>query len=597
MDVVEGPAEAPPNNGTILETGTIEAMVDAVREAMSSDIFTGQIIASCVILCFVGVFLLKEWITQNAPPGLLDGEEINVNAAQQAVAAPPPHPAPFARRNVRARADRVIMAQGQVEALAALDELRARGQQADVFQGLPPLPAHLKGKERESKEDRLAVARLRKRQQLLEKDPSSLFDEPKQKRGPVNRRVMLARETRKRRESDSPPTTQLPFSFSPSPTPPLPEKPRIAPRELSESFFADLERPVRLTDTPVEFGQPGPSSTGLAEQPFTFSAPRDIKQSSSSTPVMDTPGNLNGLFTKFDNSPKTSASTPASATSLRRPPLLPSTSAVLPEASQSAPVSPMASPSLATYHPPEELAANPGYFDELAAATARMEALRKLQDEARPTPEASGSGSVSPPKTSRPGSSLRNVDADEVETLKADSEDDGDGEPEVDADEFELEEEVPEVYVRIHERPPDIRPADPAVLAAAELPYELRDDDDDTDDEWPMDENAQNGPVPVEDAPVAPAVQAGGAPEAEPAVVDDGGIAIPPMLDDGEDGEDDMDGALHGKPAFVPSFPALMLRMIFSYRHARAVLWCCSECKSQRDGGGSDGLTNFRPLL
>ncbi|PPQ70661.1 hypothetical protein CVT24_000669 [Panaeolus cyanescens] len=51
--------------------------------ALSADIFTGQIIASLIVLTFVAVFLLREWISQNARPGVFEDEEV-----------PPEDPAP-----------------------------------------------------------------------------------------------------------------------------------------------------------------------------------------------------------------------------------------------------------------------------------------------------------------------------------------------------------------------------------------------------------------------------------------------------------------------------------------------------------------------
>ncbi|KAF8159833.1 hypothetical protein B0H34DRAFT_704960 [Crassisporium funariophilum] len=44
--------------------------------ALSADIFTGQIIASLIVLTFVAVFLLREWISQNARPGVFEDEEV-----------------------------------------------------------------------------------------------------------------------------------------------------------------------------------------------------------------------------------------------------------------------------------------------------------------------------------------------------------------------------------------------------------------------------------------------------------------------------------------------------------------------------------------
>lgn len=44
--------------------------------ALSADIFTGQIIASLIVLTFVAIFLLREWISQNARPGVFEDEEL-----------------------------------------------------------------------------------------------------------------------------------------------------------------------------------------------------------------------------------------------------------------------------------------------------------------------------------------------------------------------------------------------------------------------------------------------------------------------------------------------------------------------------------------
>ncbi|KAI0029551.1 hypothetical protein K488DRAFT_56109 [Vararia minispora EC-137] len=52
--------------------------------AASADIFTGQIIATAIVLVFIAVFLLREWIGQNARPGVWDD-------AQPAPAPAVPH--------------------------------------------------------------------------------------------------------------------------------------------------------------------------------------------------------------------------------------------------------------------------------------------------------------------------------------------------------------------------------------------------------------------------------------------------------------------------------------------------------------------------
>ncbi|KAF8141917.1 hypothetical protein EV363DRAFT_1151445 [Boletus edulis] len=60
------------NNATILHRFTSRAF----WQALSSDIFAGQIIASLIVLIFVAVFLLREWISQNARPGVFDEDEM-----------------------------------------------------------------------------------------------------------------------------------------------------------------------------------------------------------------------------------------------------------------------------------------------------------------------------------------------------------------------------------------------------------------------------------------------------------------------------------------------------------------------------------------
>ncbi|TFK52041.1 hypothetical protein OE88DRAFT_1499089 [Heliocybe sulcata] len=61
---------------------------------VSADIFTGQIIACLIVLVFVAVFLLREWIVQNARPGVLEEEEVPAQPPEQPVqAAGPPMPA------------------------------------------------------------------------------------------------------------------------------------------------------------------------------------------------------------------------------------------------------------------------------------------------------------------------------------------------------------------------------------------------------------------------------------------------------------------------------------------------------------------------
>lgn len=43
-----------------------------VVRAVSADIVAGQIIATVIVIAFVAIFLLREWISQNARPGIFD---------------------------------------------------------------------------------------------------------------------------------------------------------------------------------------------------------------------------------------------------------------------------------------------------------------------------------------------------------------------------------------------------------------------------------------------------------------------------------------------------------------------------------------------
>ncbi|KAJ7623737.1 hypothetical protein FB45DRAFT_1089571, partial [Roridomyces roridus] len=119
---------------TVPRQGTFVARVvnHPLWSSLSSDIFTGQIIASLVVLTFVAVFLLREWISQNARPGVFEDEDLDPMPAQlppvplpppppQQLLEPPPvvvHPNP----NVN---DRIALAQRQRDAMRALDAMRA----------------------------------------------------------------------------------------------------------------------------------------------------------------------------------------------------------------------------------------------------------------------------------------------------------------------------------------------------------------------------------------------------------------------------------------------------------------------------------------
>ena len=70
-----------------------------VWKSLAADIFLGQIIASLIVLTFVAVFLLREWVSQNARPGVFEDADVppqaddpppELNANQPHEPAPPP---------------------------------------------------------------------------------------------------------------------------------------------------------------------------------------------------------------------------------------------------------------------------------------------------------------------------------------------------------------------------------------------------------------------------------------------------------------------------------------------------------------------------
>ncbi|KAH9924822.1 hypothetical protein B0H21DRAFT_764612 [Amylocystis lapponica] len=84
---------------------------------ISADIVSGQIIASLIVLAFVAIFLLREWISQNARPGIFEDADVPPEAPEQQAPAPvPPQQPPALQEVVRPRAP-VIPAEA----------LRARG--------------------------------------------------------------------------------------------------------------------------------------------------------------------------------------------------------------------------------------------------------------------------------------------------------------------------------------------------------------------------------------------------------------------------------------------------------------------------------------
>ncbi|EGN95092.1 hypothetical protein SERLA73DRAFT_61388 [Serpula lacrymans var. lacrymans S7.3] len=66
----------------------VQMMTRPFWRTLSNDIFAGQIIASLIVLVFVAVFLLREWISQNARPGVFEDDEVVPEVREQPPQAP-----------------------------------------------------------------------------------------------------------------------------------------------------------------------------------------------------------------------------------------------------------------------------------------------------------------------------------------------------------------------------------------------------------------------------------------------------------------------------------------------------------------------------
>lgn len=129
-------------NATILHHFTSRAF----WQTLSSDIFAGQIIASLIVLIFVAVFLLREWISQNARPGVFEEDEIAGIPPQD----PPVPNLPPPNRPVQDMNARLLVPQRQ----GPLDpDLEAR-RQARPWRLHRPIPANARFDQRRLEDER-----------------------------------------------------------------------------------------------------------------------------------------------------------------------------------------------------------------------------------------------------------------------------------------------------------------------------------------------------------------------------------------------------------------------------------------------------------
>jgi hypothetical protein len=69
--------QQPPENSTVVQPPPLEhTWITMLPQDLGADIFKGQIITIAVVIVFLTIFLLREWIIQNARPGVFGDEEV-----------------------------------------------------------------------------------------------------------------------------------------------------------------------------------------------------------------------------------------------------------------------------------------------------------------------------------------------------------------------------------------------------------------------------------------------------------------------------------------------------------------------------------------
>ena len=427
--------------------------------AMSADIFAGQIIASLIVLTFVAIFLLREWISQNARPGVFEDEDFPQDerdmppplepiaplpalAAGRAPVPAPPQPQPPAQlpmAEIRLleipshtdNAPPVIppLANRRPNDRHGNRKMRphAVGSSARRTEVLRRRREKGKGKARDEDEestptsdtDRAAGSwsRSRSRRKIdMGSESSSDESEYQITENSENIRAAVGAAAIRRAEAAKAAGTSTSLS-----SPPLDEPSPTTEQSKFQFTFRPPSYSRRRSVSEPTAGSISPSNSSsdvtAGNLVWDVTPPRDTPDSpESSTSTLSSPSSptsgvpsLNAsvaekLFAEKSTTPSGSPS------ALRRPPLLttifPSPAGTPPAvgSSRSTGPTPLASPNLATYRAPEELEGGPsrltGYFDqeELTLAEALSDsAMRREHEKYFGPPTEVGESGSNPP--------------------------------------------------------------------------------------------------------------------------------------------------------------------------------------------------------
>ena len=347
---------------------------------LSADIFTGQIIASLIVLTFVAVFLLREWISQNARPGVFEDEEplpedpLPVEVPEQDLLVPvvrmdalpnqplqvlPREPIPTIQED-----------HGGIVEAAAMNEAE-----------------NLEGNDWNRDQDADQPARHRRRIHSLDDEDDEGEEDGEGSSSLTYERRMQRRRLRANRAANAARRRMFPLQSTPSPssspgplilpdenvnfeftftTPPVPSTSTSAVKDESPHHINRLQPRRSLSEPRWSPNYSTEFNTGSSQQ-SSFNFPPVPSEAANSNPSPNSFSfNLQQppLLTPIEN-PTPLLATSASSSSFRRP-QLPSTTFNI---NGSRVVSPLGSPSLATYCAPEELEgeawpSGDGYFHD-----------------------------------------------------------------------------------------------------------------------------------------------------------------------------------------------------------------------------------------
>ncbi|KAF7317716.1 RING-CH-type domain-containing protein [Mycena kentingensis (nom. inval.)] len=365
------------------ETFIARVAAHPLWQSLHADIFTGQIIASLVVLTFVAVFLLREWISQNARPGVFEDEEHDAAAAPPPqLLEPPQQAAPHPNPNVNDRVE--VRAERRMEAIRALERQAA-------FRAMDPrvrMAAHMRRtnlRERPSRKRRIS------HDDDNEDDEVEVEPAAESSTSAVNReRAGRLRSLRRRRPSASAPdgdeqpdADKFEFTFRAQTRLPRPHPPRRS-SSVPPSINFSPAPPRESTPSPTE----GSSSDGFLKvnivKPENVELPEsddehlpaDLLDLEQPIPTRDLLPHLESALERSDESPDLLAGTARIAP--RRP--------ELPLGS--------GSPTLATYRAPEDLVAGPSgqHWADAAARPSSTEFDTDWSDIQRTVRDSKGKG-------------------------------------------------------------------------------------------------------------------------------------------------------------------------------------------------------------